>query len=159
MTPVRAGELMLCKMFPHLGLTIVEFCWIALLMNTMFQVPIRGSFLTLLAVALPFFLAMLRIGLWISTRATTREASMQMSMGTVIPSVFLSGYVFPRDSMPVFFWYLAKLLPTTWMIDASRGVILRGAGWAELWPHAAVLSGMAIVALVASSVTFRKRVG
>jgi ABC-2 type transport system permease protein len=158
MTPVRAGELMLGKMFPYLGLTIAEFCWIAVLMNTMFQVPIRGSFLTLLTVALPFFLTMLGVGLWISTRAQTRDASMQMSMGTVIPSIFLSGYVFPLDSMPAFFWYVAKLVPTTWMIDASRGVILRGAGWAELWPHAAVLTVMAILALATSSVTFQKRV-
>ncbi len=158
MTPVRAGELILGKMLPYLGLTIVEFCGIALLMNTIFRVPIRGNFLTLLAVALPFFLTMLGAGLWISTRARTRDASMQISMGTVIPSIFLSGYVFPLDSMPAFFWYIAKIVPTTWMIDASRGVILRGAGWVELWPHATVLSVMAILALVTSSVTFQKRV-
>ena len=158
MTPVRSGELMLGKMLPYLGLTIAEFCGIAWLMNTMFQVPIRGNFLTLLTVALPFFLTMLGVGLWISTRAQTRDASMQMSMGTVIPSMFLSGYIFPLDSMPAFFWYVAKFVPTTWMIDASRGVILRGAGWAELWPNAAVLTVMAILALVTSSVTFQKRI-
>lgn len=158
MTPVRAGELMLGQMPPYLGLTIVEFCWIAVLMSTMFQVPIRGNFLTLIIVALPFFLAILGAGPWISTRAQTRDASMQMSMGTVIPSIFLSGYVFPIDSMPAFFWYVAKLVPTTWMIDAARGVILRGAGWPELWPHAAVLTGMAILTLVTSSVTFQKRI-
>jgi ABC-2 type transport system permease protein len=158
MTPVRSGELMLGKMLPYLGLTMVEFCGIALVMHTMFQVPIRGNFLILLTVALPFFLTMLGVGLWISTRAQTRDASMQMSMGTVIPSMFLSGYIFPLDSMPAFFWYVAKLVPTTWMIDTSRGVILRGAGWAELWPNAAVLTVMAILALVTSSVSFQKRI-
>src|SRR5207302_6663413 len=130
MTPVRAGELMLGKLTPYLGLTLAEFCAIALLMRTLFGVPIHGDFLTLLALALPFFLTMLGWGLWISTRAQTRDASMQMSMGTVMPSIFLSGYVFPLDSMPRGFWYFAQLLPTTWMIDAARGVILRGAGWA-----------------------------
>ena len=74
-------------------------------------------------------------------------------------SLFLSGYVFPLDSMPLGFWYLAQLLPTTWMIDASRGVILRGAGWAELWPSVVVLSIMAVVSLSASAVLFQKRVG
>ncbi len=158
MTPVRASELMVGKMLPYLGFTVLEFCGIALLMNTIFGVPIRGNFLTLLAIALPFFLAMLGVGLWISTRAQTRDASLQMAMGTVIPSIFLSGYVFPLDSMPTFFRYLAQAVPTTWMIDASRGVILRGAGWAELWPNAAVLSGMAVLALVSSTAMFRKRV-
>jgi drug efflux transport system permease protein len=67
--------------------------------------------------------------------------------------------VFPLDSMPRAFWYLSQLLPTTWMIDASRGVILRGAGWVELWPSAAVLAVMAVVSLAASAVLFQKRLG
>src|SRR5262249_6949738 len=139
--------------------TLAEFCVIALLMRTAFAVPVHGDFLTLLALAVPFFLTMLGTGLWISTRAQTRDASMQMSMGTVIPSIFLSGYVFPLDSMPWGFWHMAQVIPTTWMIDAARGVILRGAGWAELWPHTLVLSGMAAFAVAGSSVKFRKRVG
>ena len=62
------------------------------------------------------------------------------------------------DSMPAFFWWVAQLIPTTWLIDAARGVILRGAGWAELWPHAAVLWGMSVVILAYSTAKFRKRV-
>ena len=158
MTPVRSWELMLGKLLPYLVLTTAEFCGVAFLMNQVFAVPIRGNFLTLLCIALPFFLTMLGAGLWISTKAQTRDASLQMSIGTVIPSMFLSGYVFPLDSMPAFFWYFAKLVPTTWMIDASRGVILRGAGWVELWPNALILTGMAIFALVFSSLTFRKQI-
>ena len=59
--------------------------------------------------------------------------------------------------MPGPFWYLSQLLPTTWMIDVSRGVILRGAGWAELWVHAAVLWSMAIAMMVLSSLRFHKQ--
>jgi ABC-2 type transport system permease protein len=159
MTPVRSGELMLGKLAPYLCLTFVEFCMIALLMRTVFQVPIHGSFLTLSAVMLPFVLAMLGLGLWISTRASTRDASMQMSMATVIPSIFLSGYVFPIDSMPTFFWYFAHLVPTTWMIDAARGVILRGAGWPDLQMHILVLWAMAVGMLLLSVFRFQKRLG
>jgi ABC-2 type transport system permease protein len=158
MTPVRAGELVVGKLLPYLALTLFEFCGIALLMRTVFAVPVHGDFLTLLALVLPFLLTMLGWGLWISTRARTRDASMQMAMGTVIPSIFLSGYVFPFDSMPKVFYYLAQLMPTTWMIDAARGVILRGAGWAELWLNALVLWGMALFSIVISSVRFRKQV-
>jgi ABC-2 type transport system permease protein len=102
---------------------------------------------------------MLGLGLLISTRAQTRDASLQLSVGTVLPSIFLSGYIFPLDSMPWGFRYLSQMIPTTWMIDVSRGVILRGAGWSDLWTHALVLWGMAVVALVTSATLFRKRVG
>jgi ABC-2 type transport system permease protein len=159
MTPVRPGELMLGKLTPYLVLSLVEFSTIALLMRTMFGVPIHGDFTVLLTLALPFFLTMIGWGLWISTRVQTRDAALQLSMGTMMPAIFLSGYVFPLDSMPLGFWYIAQLMPTTWMIDASRGVILRGAGFAELWPHGLVMLGMAVVAIVTSSITFRKRVG
>src|SRR6202035_3225983 len=74
MTPVRAGELIIGKLLPYMGLTFLEFCTIALLMHTVFAVPIHGSFFTLLGLALPFVLTMLGLGLWISTRAGTREA-------------------------------------------------------------------------------------
>lgn len=157
MTPARAGELMLGKLFPYLCLTLAEFCLITLLMRTVFRVPIHGVFLTLLGLGVPFILGMLGLGLWISTRASTRDAAMQMTMGTVIPSIFLSGYVFPVESMPTGFLYLAYAIPTTWMIDASRGVILRGAGWPELRQHALVLWCMALVLIVVSMASFRKR--
>jgi ABC-2 type transport system permease protein len=157
MTPVRAIELILGKLFPYLCLTMTEFCLIIVLMETVFQVPIHGSFWTLIGLGLPFIMGMLGLGLWISTRASTRDASMQLAMGTVIPSIFLSGYVFPIESMPPFFIGLAYALPTTWMIDVSRGVILRGAGWMELRQHALVLWGMALALLILSMMRFRKR--
>jgi ABC-2 type transport system permease protein len=157
MTPVRAIELTSGKLVPYLGLTLAEFCGLAFFMRTVFAVPIHGRFMTLLALALPFIFTMLGLGLWISTRVSTREAAGQMAMGTMMPSIFLSGYVFPLDSMPRLFWYVAQIFPTTWLIDAARGVILRGAGWAELRTHALVLWGMAVTVLFFSVVKFRKR--
>jgi ABC-2 type transport system permease protein len=159
MTPVRSAELIVGKLLPYLVLTFMEFCGIALLMRVVFAVPIHGHFTTLLAIALPFVLAMLGFGLWISERAGTREAAGQMSMATVMPAIFLSGYVFPLDSMPRFFYYVAQFIPTTWLIDAARGVILRGAGWAELRLHALVLWAMALVIIALSMLKFRKRLG
>jgi hypothetical protein len=100
MTPVRRSELILGKMGPYIVLTTLEFCFIAFLMWLIFRVPIRGHFITLLMIVLPFVLTMLGAGLWISTKASTREAAGQLAMGTFLPSVFLSGYVFPLDSMP-----------------------------------------------------------
>ena len=158
MTPVRPGELIVGKLLPYLALTVAEFCTIAAGMRWVFQVPINGAFWTLLVMTLPFILTMLAWGLWVSTRVSTREAAMQTAMATLMPCIFLSGYVFPLNSMPPFFWYVAQLIPTTWMIDASRGVILRGAGWRELWPHALVLTGMAVAWLMYASLRFQKRI-
>jgi ABC-2 type transport system permease protein len=79
-------------------------------------------------------------------------------MGTVIPSIFLSGYVFPLDSMPTFFWYLAYLFPTTWLIDGARGVFLRGATASDLWMHGVVLWIMAISVFLSSVLRFTKQV-
>ncbi|HEX3146868.1 MAG TPA: ABC transporter permease [Gemmataceae bacterium] len=157
MSPVRRGELILGKVTPYAILTVFEFCFIAMLMRYAFGVPIRGAFLTLLALAAPFVLTMLGAGLLISTRAETRDAAGQMAMGTILPSIFLSGYVFPLDSMPKFFQWIANAIPTTWLIDAARGVILRGAGWPELWRHAAVLWVMALVSLTVASLRLRKQ--
>jgi ABC-2 type transport system permease protein len=158
MTPVRPSELILGKLTPYLVLTFVEFCGIALLARVVFKVPMNGPFTTLLAITVPFVLAMLAWGLLISTKVETRDAAMQMAMGSVLPCIFLSGYVFPLDSLPTPFWWAAQLIPTTWLIDAARGVILRGASWRELWLHAAVLWAMSLAVLAYSTAIFRKRV-
>jgi ABC-2 type transport system permease protein len=159
MTPVRPVELLLGKLLPYLVLTFAEFCGIAVLAQVVFKVPVNGSFLTLLALTLPFVLSMLGWGLWVSTRVETRDAAMQMAMASVMPCIFLSGYIYPLDSMPLGFWCVAQIIPTTWLVDAARGVLLRGAGWRELWPNAAVLWAMALAILVYSAMIFRKRVG
>jgi ABC-2 type transport system permease protein len=158
MTPVRPLELILGKMSPYLVMTFVEFCGLALLAWVVFRVPMNGPFMTLLLISVPFVLASLGWGLWVSTRVETRDAAMQTAMGSMLPTIFLSGYVFPLDSMPAPFWWVAQFIPTTWLIDAARGVILRGASWPELWLHAVILWGMAIAIITYSALNFRKRV-
>jgi ABC-2 type transport system permease protein len=159
MTPVRATELLVGKMLPYVVLTVGEFCVIALLMRVIFDVPIHGPFLALVTLTLPFVLTMLGLGLWISTKASTRDAAVQLTMGTLLPSMFLSGYVFTTDSMPEVFGYVSQILPATWLIDAARTVILRGGGWAELWQHSLVLWAMALAMLAFGTWKFRKQLG
>src|SRR5438270_2359266 len=91
MTPVKRGELILGKMTPYIVLTMFEFCFIAFLMWTIFQVPIHGVFLTLVVVSFPFFLANIGVGLWISTKASSRDAARQIAFGPLLPSIFPSG--------------------------------------------------------------------
>jgi ABC-2 type transport system permease protein len=159
MTPVRPSELILGKLLPYFFLTFLEFCGIALLARLVFGVPMNGPFTTLLLITVPFVLAMLAWGLWVSTKVETRDAAMQTAMASLMPCIFLSGYVFPIDGMPKVFWWIAQFIPTTWLIDASRGVILRGASWPELWLHAVVLWAMSLVILAYSAMIFRKQAG
>lgn len=157
LSPLRPLELIVGKMLPYVALVSLEFCGIAFLMWAVFGVPVRGTFGTLLLIHLPFLLAMLGVGLWISTRVDTREAASQFAQFTVLPTAFLSGFVFPVYSLPPVMRFLAYCLPATWMVDASRGVIVRGAGWWELWLHAVVLWTWAAAALLFSAVQFRQR--
>jgi ABC-2 type transport system permease protein len=158
MTPVRPGELMVGKLAPYLILAFIEFLTIALFMRVVFLVPINGNFLTLLVICLPFILATLGIGLLISANSRSRDEAMQKVMGSVLPCIFLSGYIFPIESMPAVLRPIAWAIPTTWMVDASRGVILRGAGWRELWPNVLILWAAATVVITLAALNFKKRV-
>ncbi|HJZ54734.1 MAG TPA: ABC transporter permease [Gemmataceae bacterium] len=158
MTPVRPGELMVGKLVPYMCLSFVQFVTILTLMRIVFQVPIAGSLPLLLLINVPFVLAALGVGLLISAQSNTREEAGQKVMGSVLPCVFLSGYIFPIESMPWILQPISKAIPTTWMMDAARGVILRGAGWQELWVNAAVLTAMAVVVITLAALKFKKRV-
>jgi ABC-2 type transport system permease protein len=158
MTPVRRGEVILGKMIPYVFQTAIEFGIILFVMWSVFQVPVRGHVWLLFALLLPFTLTMLAFGLLISTKADTKDAAGQMAMGTIIPSIFLSGYVFPLESMPAVFRVISYFVPTTWLIDASRGIILRGTQWSMLWQHTAVLWSMAVVVTLIAAVRMRKQV-
>lgn len=154
MTPLASLEVVFGKVLPYSVLIFIEICVLLFLMRTTFDVHIQGSLAVLLGLMVPFVLASLGIGLLVSVFSTTQLAAIQVCSGMIVPSIFLSGYVFPLDSMPRLFWYVAQALPTTWMIDATRGVVLRGAGWIELQTHFAVLSVMAFVMLALSALTF-----
>lgn len=139
MTPVAPLGLMLGKMIPYGALTFAELCAILLVMRTIFLVPVHGNVVLLLILSVPFLLTVLGIGLVISTRARTQAEAFQLSMGTILPSVFLSGYIFLIENMPSFFQAISHLIPATYYIQILRGIILRGAGIGELWVSALVL--------------------
>ena len=159
MTPVAPLGLMVGKMIPYAGLTFAEMCAILFVMRVIFQVPIHGSVLLLLILAIPFLLTVLGIGLIISTRAHTQAEAFQLSMGTILPSVFLSGYIFLIENMPLFFQGVSRLIPATYYIQILRGIILRGAGISELWIPATVLTAMGCASTLLAARLFVKQGG
>jgi ABC-2 type transport system permease protein len=97
------------------------------------------------------------MGLLISTRARSQAEAFQMAFGTMLPTIFLSGYIFPINNMPLQFQMVSKIIPTTYFIDVTRGVILRGASLAELWTNGAVLLLMALVAVGLAARQFHRQ--
>lgn len=158
MTPVRPLGLMVGKMVPYAVVGFTELCVVLAIMRWIFAVPINGSLLLLLLLTTPFILTMLGVGLLISTRASSQQEAIQMAFGTLMPSIFLSGYIFPIDSMPQVFQWISRLIPATYLIEITRGIILRGAGFRDLWVQAAVLTAMSIVLILISAVRFRSQV-
>jgi len=154
MTPVAPLGLMVGKMIPYGVLAFLELCAILVVMRVVFVVPIHGSVIVLLAMSLPFLLTVLGLGLVISTKARTQAEAFQLSMGTILPSVFLSGYIFLIDNMPPIFQAISRMIPTTYYIQILRGIILRGAGMSDLWPQAAILTVMGCAAILLAARQF-----
>lgn len=156
LSPVGPLGLMVGKMVPYAVLAFVELFVVLTVMRAGFGVPIHGSLPLLIAFSTPFILTVLGMGLLISAKARSQGEAFQLGMGTILPSVFLSGYIFLIQNMPLPFRWLSRLIPATYYIEILRGIILRGAGAEHLWPHAAVLTAMGAMAILMAAVVFVK---
>ena len=155
-TPIDPLGLMLGKLCPYLVLSLVEMTLILIAMRFGFGVPIRGSLLLLYGIALFYLSALLSLGLLISTRATTQMEAQQMGQLLFLPGIFLSGYIFPLEGLPVVLRGIGLLFPVTHMIAVMRGVVLRNASVVDLWPHIAALVAMSVVLVYLGSRSVRK---
>jgi ABC-2 type transport system permease protein len=151
--------LMVGKIAPYAVVAYTELCLLLFFMRWAFEVPISGSFFLLLLLVTPFILTMLGFGLLISTRAQSYQEATQAAFGTMMPSIFLSGYIFPIDTMPQFFQWVSQIIPTTYLIQIFRGVILRGAELGDLWKQGLILTAMSVVMITVAAARFRKKTG
>ena len=157
-TPVRPMGLLLGKLLPYLGIGFFELVMIVSAMRFLFQVPIHGNVVLLAFLSLPYIFVSLSLGILISSKATSQAHAMQLAFLTILPSIFFSGYIFPRETMPRFFYVLSYFVPATYFINITRGIILRGAGWAHLWVDALALFGMGTLLLVIAARRFHDKV-
>jgi ABC-2 type transport system permease protein len=156
-TPVSSGELMLGKILPYIVIGMLQLALILVVGDLLFRVPMRGSVIDLYLAAAAFIAASLALGLLVSTVARTQFQAMQMTIFLILPSILLSGFVFPFDGMPGFAQYLGEALPVTHFIRLTRGIMLRDAGLAELSHDFYFLLGFALVAMTAAALRFTKR--
>lgn len=156
-TPVRRSELMVGKILPYLVLGHVQVAIVLSLGVLLFDVPIRGSLVDLGVGALPFLASMLALGLVISAAARSQFQATQMAFFFFLPSMLLSGFMFPFDAMPWGARWLGELLPLTHFLRIVRGVVLKGASIEDLWAEVLAVVVFMVVALVVATVSFRKR--
>jgi ABC-2 type transport system permease protein len=155
-TPITKTELMLGKITPYVGVGLVQMTAVLLLGRFVFDVPLAGNVPLLYAIALIFVVASLSFGLFISTLVQTQQQAMQASFFFVLPNILLSGFMFPRQAMPLVFQWVGLLLPLTHFLIVLRGILLKGVGLEALWREVLVLAGFAAVMIVASVRRFHK---
>jgi drug efflux transport system permease protein len=157
-SPLSRAGLMLGKLVPYLCIGMAMAVILFLIMRFVFDVPIVGNVVGMMFSTLVYVFALLSLGLLVGTKATNQMQALQMSMVFLLPSVFFSGFIFPRETMPWIFYALGALFPTTYFIALMRAIILRGAHFFEYWPNLAILIVMSILLFVLCALRFRKKI-
>ena len=157
-TPVSPMAVVTGKLLPYLGLAYLQLLMILFLMRVLFRVPIHGSLTLLLILSPIYLLALLSAGLLVASRANSQMEAMQRAMGIMLPSVLLSGYIFPIASLPLPLRVVSYLLPATHYIRIARGIVIRGATFFDLWEPVVALLAISGVLIAASARAFQKRV-
>lgn len=158
-SPLSRWGLMLGKLVPYLCIGMTMATILFLIMRFLFGVPIAGNVLAMMFATLIYVFALLSLGLLVATKAENQMQALQMSMVFMLPSVFFSGFVFPRETMPWIFKALGSLLPATYFISLARAIILRGAHFFEYWPQLLTLIVMSILLFAFCALLFRKKIG
>jgi ABC-2 type transport system permease protein len=156
-TPVHRVEVMLGKILPYLAVGFVQVALVLALGVLLFAVPIRGSLVELSLGTLPFLASMLAMGLVVSSASRSQFQAMQLSFFFFLPSMLLSGFMFPFEAMPEPARWIGSALPLTHYLRIVRGIVLKGAGLASLGGELAAIGAFFAAALALAALTFRKR--
>jgi drug efflux transport system permease protein len=158
-TPIGKTSLMLGKIVPFALVGYVQMTVILVLGKLLFGIPLNGSLVLLYVLSAAFIVANLGLGLFVSTIAQTQAQAMQLSFMFMLPNILLSGYMFPREAMPVPAQWIGNLLPLTYYLTILRAILLRGAGFTRMWQEALVLVVFAAAVVSLSVRRFSKTIG
>jgi ABC-2 type transport system permease protein len=154
-TPIRTGELFLAKTAPTLAMGLLSV-FPSLLIVWWFGVPLRGSLLLFLGLTALFLVSAIAIGVFVSAISRTLQQALLLSFFGLFPVMFISGTLAPIESMPAFLQNLSQLSPLTHYMEVILGIFLKGAGFAELWPHALALLAIGLPLFGLALVAFRR---
>lgn len=156
-SPLKSSELILGKMVPYVLIGTMDFI-IALWFGTwLFHVPIRGSLTLLFILGFGFVICALAIGMLISTKAKNQLQAMQIAFMTILPAVLLSGFMFPRESMPKVIYWISNVIPLTYFLNILRGIILKGVSLEAIWQDVSAVALMGTFLLFIAIGRYRKR--
>lgn len=156
-SPLTSVEIILGKLVPYVVIGFVDFLFSLALGLIWFNVPIMGSLGLLIFLGAGFVICSLAIGILISTISKTQLQAMQLTLVVILPSVLLSGFVFPREAMPKIIQLIGNVIPLTYFLNILRGIILKGVGFSYLFNDVALLFTLGLVLLVLSIVRFRQK--
>lgn len=156
-TPVRPVELIIGKLIPYVGIGMLSFCIVLITGVAWFGVPVKGSIPLLVTLSLLFLITTLAIGMLISTVSKTQLQAMQMSFAFILPSVLLSGFIFPRETMPIVIQWIGGAIPLTYFLEILRGIFLKGVSLDTLWQETLILSVFTLFICMVAVLKFRKR--
>lgn len=157
-TPISKMELMIGKVIPYVIIGFVDIVLALAVSVFWFKVTVIGSILLLLLFSVIFLFSSLGVGLLISTVAKSQLEAMQLSMFMIMPNILLSGYMFPRSSMPVAIQAISNVLPLTYFLEVLRGIILKGNTFDQLIVHFVILVAFALSLLAVSTIKFKKKI-
>jgi ABC-2 type transport system permease protein len=157
-SPLRPQEIIIGKIIPYILLAAIDGVLIMLVGYLLFGVRVAGSYLFLSLVSCVYIFTALAIGLLISTIATKQQQAMMIVLPvTMLPTIILSGFIFPLASLPFALRCLSALVPATYFLEIIRGIVLKGVGIEALWRPLVILGGMGLFLLVVSVKKFKER--
>ncbi len=157
-SPLKPIQIILGKTAPYLVLTLLNALVVVLLGIFVFGMPMRGSVMLLAVECVLYMFVALSLGIFISTKSKDQMSAMFLSaLGLMMPTMLLSGFIFPRESMPVPLQIIGNAIPATWFNPIIKGIMIKGVGLDVLWKQTLVLGGMAVFFLVLSLRSFKDR--
>ena len=157
-SPLRPWQIILGKVAPYLVVGFASVVGVILEARLVFHVPLRGSLTLLLAEGLLFILVSLSLGILISARTSSQRVAMLGALvGTMLPTMLLSGFIFPLESMPWPLRAISVVVPARWFVLVARSIMLKGVGLSYLWRPSLALLAMAVLLLAASTRAFHER--
>ena len=157
-SPLHPWQIVVGKVLPYLGVGFISVLAVVVEARLVFDVPVRGSVTLLLAEGVLFILVSLSLGILISARTSSQRVAMMGALvGTMLPTMLLSGFMFPIESMPRLLQMVSQVVPARWFVEIARSIMLKGVGLEFLWQETLVLAGMALLLLTLSARSFHER--
>ena len=155
-TPAQPIEVMTGKIVPYIFIGLIQSTIILLAAITLFGVPFVGSAIVLYVVSLLFIAAQLTVGITVSSLAQNQLQALQLTFFYFLPTILLSGFMFPFRGMPGWAQALGDVLPATYFIRLVRGILLKGNGWADLWPNVWPMMAFTAVLMAIALIFYRR---